>query len=231
MVMIWGFDLAELSWSAFSRKSMFDPHWYLRPQRLVVYSLANIVVAAAQGTATYSFFKYRFLRNHIEDFSMHTAHVLDEDIIAAAILTMAFSPLVQLLLTIEYFILLFWPNRMYPRRYNSCKKWIITGFTAVMTVTAIVSTVIFGTHSATISGVDKATALQYTQLYSRPPLKYNTWPQNIAWIVLLWVAVVLSIASVILLRKAISHDEKHGIKPKEARESSAFGEEPMTECI
>jgi len=226
MVMIWGFDLAELSWSAFSRKSMFDPHWYLRPARLVFYTLTMIVGMAAQSAAAYCLFKYEFLRNHIEDFSMHTAHVFDKDIIAAAILSMVFPCLVLLLFTIEYFILLFWPNRMYPSWYNSCKRWIFTGVTAGMTATAIISTVIVAIRSATISGVDKATALQYTQLYFRPPLKYNTWPQNIAWLVLLWIAVVLSVTSVILLHKAISHDKKHGIKPKEARESSAFGEEP-----
>jgi hypothetical protein len=72
---------------------------------------------------------------------MHTAHVFVNDIMAAAILSMVFPCLVLLLFTIEYFILLFWPNRMYPKWYNSSKKWTFTGVTVGMTATAIISTV------------------------------------------------------------------------------------------
>jgi Zn-dependent protease with chaperone function len=72
---------------------------------------------------------------------MHIAHVSNGDIVASAILSMVFPCLVLLLLTMEYFFLLFWPSRMYTRWYNSCKKWIITGVTVGMTATAIISTV------------------------------------------------------------------------------------------
>lgn len=36
-------DHPEIAWQAFSRKAMFDPRWYLRPQRLGESSLESII--------------------------------------------------------------------------------------------------------------------------------------------------------------------------------------------
>ena len=56
--MVWGFDLTELSWSAFSRKSMFDPHWHLRPERL---GKVSTWLAHPQSCANFYLIEYRCL--------------------------------------------------------------------------------------------------------------------------------------------------------------------------
>jgi hypothetical protein len=56
--MVWGFSLTELSWSAFSRQSMFDPHWYLRPERL---GMVSTWLPHLESCANFSLIEYRCL--------------------------------------------------------------------------------------------------------------------------------------------------------------------------
>ncbi|KDR72236.1 hypothetical protein GALMADRAFT_143095 [Galerina marginata CBS 339.88] len=168
-----------------------------------------LIGMAAQGAATYCMFKYKFLRSNISKFSMHAAHVHNSDITASVILSMTFPTILLLLLNIEYFLLLFWPGKRFPRRYTTIKKWSMRGITVGMVATIVLSTVVVATRTATISGVDTATAQQLTALYFRPPFKYRSWAQNIVWLVLMWIAVVFNIVCAILMELAILHEEKN----------------------
>lgn len=203
-------DFSPVTLHAFSREAMFDRRWYLRGERLVIYTATMLIGMAAQAAATYCMFKYRDLRTHISNFSMHTAHVHDSDIRASAILSMIFPTFLTLVLNIEYFLLLFWPGKRLSRGYVAFKKWGLVGVTVGMVLTILLSTIVVATHSASISGVDAATAQQLIDLYFRPPFKYRSWPQNIVWLVLMWITVVLNLLSLILFQLALSHDEKEG---------------------
>ncbi|KAF4615849.1 hypothetical protein D9613_012386 [Agrocybe pediades] len=166
-------DLSAFTWHAFSREAMFDKRWYLRSERLVVYTATMLMGMAAQGAATYCMFKYKFLRQHIGNFSGHAAHVHEIDIMAGTILSMIFPCLVVLFLNVEYTLLLFWPGRLWPSWYNNWfRKWYMLSATLGMLATIVSSTVIVATRSASIMGVDAITAKQLTDLYFRPPLEY-----------------------------------------------------------
>ncbi|KAF9550759.1 hypothetical protein CPC08DRAFT_715220 [Agrocybe pediades] len=200
-------DLSAFTWHAFSREAMFDKRWYLRSERLVVYTATMLMGMAAQGAATYCMFKYKFLRQHIGNFSGHTAHVHEIDIMAGAILSMIFPCLVVLFLNVEYTLLLFWPGRLWPSWYNTWfRQWYMLGATLGMLATIVSSTVIVATRSASIMGVDATTAKQLTDLYFRPPLVYRNWAQNIVWLVLMWITMLLNIASTVLMQIALSRD-------------------------
>ncbi|KAF8868259.1 hypothetical protein CPB84DRAFT_1809164 [Gymnopilus junonius] len=201
-------DLSQVSWHAFSREAMFDKRWYLRGERLVVYTATMLISMAAQAAATYCMFKYRNLRTHIQNFSMHEAHVHNSDIMASTILSMIFPTFLSLMLNMEYFLLLFWPGKKLPSGYVAYKKWGLVAVSGGMLGTTILSTVVAATRSASISGVDSATAKQLTDLYFRPPFEYKSWPQNIAWLVLMWITLVLNHISVILKLVALPHDGK-----------------------
>ncbi|KAF9476848.1 hypothetical protein BDN70DRAFT_881900 [Pholiota conissans] len=153
-------------------------------------------------------FKYRFLRTHIQDFTAHAAHVHNADIEATTILSITLPCVSVLLFNAEYFVILFWPGQTYTRGYLRAKRGVFVAATAAALATVIASTIIVATRSASITGVDEATVQQLTALYFRPPLQYNTWPQNIAWVVLLWITVVLNIISTILLLKATQREER-----------------------
>ncbi|KAF5326732.1 hypothetical protein D9619_003940 [Psilocybe cf. subviscida] len=209
MTIYYGFEMDGLSWRAFTLSAMADRRWYLRRQRIAMYTITMMVGMAAQCAATFCMFKYEFLQNHIEAFTMHQAHVHNNDIVAAGITSMVIPCIALLLFTVEYFLLVLWPGKLYSRAYNRWKGGIFVAACVGMLATAVVSTIFVATRSASISGVDATAAQQLTSMYFRPPLKYNSWPQNIAWIVLLWIAVICCIVSTGLLIRAISHDEMY----------------------
>lgn len=122
---------------------------------------------------------------------MHQAHVHNNDIVAAGITSMVIPCIALLLFTVEYFLLVLWPGKLYSRAYNRWKGGIFVAASVGMVATAVVSTVrthheapylyyrstdtnltqIFvATRSASISGVDATAAQQLTSMYFRPPL-------------------------------------------------------------
>ncbi|KAJ3503504.1 hypothetical protein NLJ89_g8403 [Agrocybe chaxingu] len=214
MAVIWGFDLSEMSWSAFEHRRMFEKRWYLRRERFIIYQLAMLIALAAECTATYALAKYEFLQSNIGRLSGHTASLHSNDIRAAAILTIVFCVFVATLFGADFFFLLFWPKRRYPRWYDMTKKaiavWICLGVGAA----AIMSTIVVAMNEAYISGVGDRTAIELVDSYPRPPLVYRTFPQNIAWVVLLWLALIPTISSTMLMFKSSVHDSRYGTMPK-----------------
>jgi len=202
------FDLAAVNMKAFGKQNMFNKKWYLRRERLVAYTITQMLGMAAQGAATYCMFKYKNLRHHIQNFSHHTAKVHDNDIFVSAVLSMTFPAVLSVFLALEYFLLLFWPANVYPRWWNRTKIAVVVGSTVATGATIILSTVVVSSHMGTISGVDAATATMLTNFYFRPPLNYHTWPQNIAWVVLTWLCFVSSLVSMTLMLVAQAAESK-----------------------
>ncbi|TFK35987.1 hypothetical protein BDQ12DRAFT_737256 [Crucibulum laeve] len=199
MAVLYGFDLSEMSWDDMSYKKMFDARWHLRRERFVIYTVAMILCLAAQGSAMFSVFKYEHHQTHIEDLSMHTAQVHNNDFIAAAIFSVVLCTLVSTVFGIEYFLILFWPGRVYSRRWNRTKKALALLTTMGMAAAAIMSTVIVSMHSERITGVSDSTVQQYVAEFPRPPLKYGSWPINVAYIILLWLGVAGTLSSTVLM--------------------------------
>ncbi|KAH9481038.1 hypothetical protein JR316_0005557 [Psilocybe cubensis] len=202
-------DGPGMTLKAFRREALFDSRWYLRSKRIVVYQATVLISMAAQGAGTYCMFKHRDFANHIHSFSMNIANVHNIDIRATTILSMIFPAMLSLDLNAAYYSLVFYPGKNFPL-FNKIVAWLTVFITIGMTATTLAGTVIVASRSASISGVDAATAQQLTELYFRPPLKYREWGQNIAWIVLMWITLALNFASVVLMRQASLHDSKNG---------------------
>jgi len=216
---IWGFDLGEMSWGAFSTRSMLSGKWYLRRERFIFYQLAMLTCLAAECTATYSLAKYTALEDHIEDYSNHRAKVKVHDILVAESMTICFSVFVATLFGADFFFLLFWPRRLYPIWYNTVKKVLAVAITGGVFASAVLSNVVVGRHSARIEHVSHEEAKALTDIYFRPPLRYASWPTNIAYVGLLWIGFIFTVASTVVLFMAVDHDETYGIEPKQARQN------------
>ncbi|KAG6860826.1 hypothetical protein C0995_007157 [Termitomyces sp. Mi166 len=125
---------------------------------------------AAECTATYSLSKYEDLQRHVGDYTNNAAKVYNNDIIAAEVLTIVFCVLVATLFGADYFFLIFWPERKYPRWYNiariGCALFILIG----LWTAALASTVIVAAHAAGFTGVDEQKKQEILNLYNRPPL-------------------------------------------------------------
>ncbi|KIM92053.1 hypothetical protein PILCRDRAFT_185 [Piloderma croceum F 1598] len=214
MPVIWGFDLSEMSWSAFEHKKMFDPRWHLRRERFIVYQLAMLICLAAECTATYSLTKYEDLQTHVEAANGRGAQLHNNDLIAAECLTIVFCVLVATLFGAEFFFLLFFPQRTYPKWYNGTKKSLAVGITLGVFAAALMSSVIVARNSAFITGVDEATKQGLVEFFYRPPLRYNVYSTNIAYVVLLWIGLFCTAASTVIMFIAAKHDAQCGTEPR-----------------
>ncbi|KAK1227471.1 hypothetical protein PQX77_009534 [Marasmius sp. AFHP31] len=215
MPVIWGFDLSEMKWSAFGHKNMFDRRWHLRKERFIVYQLAMLIGLAAECTATYSLSKYEKQQEHIENWTGGRATVKNNDIIDAEILTIIFCVFVATIFGADFFFLLFFPRRRYPSWYVRTKKAMAVVISAGMLAAALMSTIVVATGEADVRDVGPEEAQALTDLFFRPPLQYNKWAVNIAYVCLLWPAFLATAASTVIMFIAADHDERHGTEPKD----------------
>ncbi|KAF8168748.1 hypothetical protein BJ912DRAFT_1149558 [Pholiota molesta] len=170
-----------------------------------------MVGTAAQVAATYCMYKYSVLKGEIEGASNYAAHVRISDIHAASILSVSAPIPALLLFNVEYFLLQFWPARTYSARYLAWKKAVFVAAACGIVATGLVCTVIVAMRSASITGVSDPTSRQLTALYASPPLRYRSWTHNIIWLVLLWAAAALSVASTTLLVMALPQERAAGM--------------------
>lgn len=99
-----------------------------------------LICLAAECTATYSLTKYEDLQKHVEA-ANGGAHLHNNDIIAAECLTIVFCVFVATLFGAEFFFLLFFPQRTYPKWYNATKKCLAVGITVGVFAAALMSSV------------------------------------------------------------------------------------------
>ncbi|KAK4047744.1 hypothetical protein OIV83_005252 [Microbotryomycetes sp. JL201] len=209
---IWGFDLSLLKFSNFGHKVAFDRRFYLRRQRVIAYQLAMLIGLAAECTCTYSLAKYEALRDNIGDmYEGATVHI--GDIRSFQILLIIGAVFVATALGSEFFFMLQWPLYPWPRWYRRFIEAATVFIFGMVLAAAIGSTVVIATHSATITGVSDEVIREATALYFRPPLQYNKWAVNIAYVVLIWVTVPFVAVSVYLMNKAALHAEVYGPGP------------------
>ncbi|KAJ8094514.1 hypothetical protein PM082_010948 [Marasmius tenuissimus] len=213
MPVIWGFDLSEMRWSAFGHRNMFDKRWHLRRERFVIYQLAMLICLAAECTSTYSLAKYDSLKDHVEEFTGGRATLHKNDLKSAEVLTIFFCVMVATLFGADFFFLLFFPRRRYPRWYVLLKKFFAVFITAGVLAAALMSTIVVATGEADISGASAEEARQLTEIYFRPPLEYDRWAVNIAYVCLLWPGFLATAASTVILFVAANWDEEHGTTP------------------
>ncbi|GAA5929834.1 uncharacterized protein JCM15063_004637 [Sporobolomyces koalae] len=209
---IWGFDLSELSFSAFSSKKMFDRRWHLRRERFIAYQAAMLICLAAECTATYSLSKYEDLQDHIED-RFAPAHLYNNDIIDMEITTIVFCVFVATLFGADFFFLLQFPKRRYPDWYQNAKKFFAIVITVGVFAAALGSTIVIANNSAQIVHVSEQVAREAAEYYFRPPLQYNKWAVNIAYVCVLWVGWVACVVSTVFMFMAAAHDKMKGTDP------------------
>ncbi|KAF8168750.1 hypothetical protein BJ912DRAFT_196138 [Pholiota molesta] len=192
-----------------------------------------LISLAAECTATYSLSKYENLQSHIETMSGGAAHLYNNNIIDAAIVTIVFCVLVATVFGADFFFLLFWPQRRYPRWYDVTKLLVAVVITLGMAAAALMSTIVIARQSIQITGVDSATVQQYTNIYHRPPAVYRHFSTNIAWVVLIWPAFLSTIASTYIMFFAYSHSTATSPQPTIEKDVEALpirGQEPQDDA-
>lgn len=191
---------------------MFDKRWHLRRERFVAYQAAMLICLAAECTATYSLSKYEDLQDHVEG-RFAPAHLYNNDILDMEITTIVFCVFVATLFGADFFFLLQFPKRRYPDWYQSLKKFFAIVITTGVFAAALGSTIVVARNSAQIVHVSPEVAREAAEYYFRPPLQYNKWAVNIAYIVLLWIGWVACVVSTVFMFMAASYDKLKGTEP------------------
>ncbi|KZP34149.1 hypothetical protein FIBSPDRAFT_385 [Athelia psychrophila] len=175
-----------------------------------------LVCLAAECTATYSLSKYEYLQTNVETAAIPgaaRAQLHNDDLIAAECIVIVFSVFVATLFGADFFFLLFFPRRVYPRWYNMVRKTLAVGITAGVLAGAVMSSVVVARSSAFITGVDDAAQAALTAFFYRPPLRYSAWPTNIAFVVLTYIGFLCTAASTVLMFRAAAYDARNGAGP------------------
>lgn len=105
-----------------------------------------LICLAAECTATYSLSKYEGLQSRIESLSSNRAALYNNDIVGAEIATIVFCVFVATLFGADFFFLLFFPRRTYPRWYNASRKGAAIFIMLGVLGAAIASTVSTSNH-------------------------------------------------------------------------------------
>ncbi|BGP27749.1 hypothetical protein Rt10032_c13g5095 [Rhodotorula toruloides] len=210
---VWGFPLGDLNLQAFSSKKMFDPRWHLRKERFIAYQVAMLVCLAAECTATYSLDKYEALQTHIES-RFSPAHLYQNDLIDMEISTIVFCVAVACLFGADFFFLLQFPRRVYPKWYQTTKKVLAVVITLGVLACAVGSTVVVARNSAILGRVPASVAQAAVEYYYRPPLRYKDWAVNVAYVVLLWIGWVGCVVATVFMFLAADYDAIHGTSPR-----------------
>jgi hypothetical protein len=196
-----GFNLKEMHWSAFRSRNMFDRRYPLRRERFIFYQLAMILALVAECTATYSLSKYEDLQINME--TLYTSqngfpiqppyeriHLYQNDLIDAQIITIVFCVLVACIFGADFFFLLFFPTRIYPMWYNVARRGMALIICAGLVAASLLSTVVVATRSAILSRSTREVYREAVEFFYRPPLRYASFPTNIAYVVMLWLATM-----------------------------------------
>ncbi|GAA5972911.1 hypothetical protein JCM11641_003999 [Rhodosporidiobolus odoratus] len=209
---IWGFNLSEMSFHAFKTQELMDKRYHLRKERVISYQLAMLVCLAAECCVTYSLSKYEDLQGHIET-AYPPAHVYQNDIIDFQIVTIVMCVMVACLYGADFFFLVQFPTRTYPKWYQNTKKALAITITCGVFAAAVGLTVMIASHAAKVEHVSQDIIDAAVAHYSRPPLVYRKWAVNIASLCLLWPGWLFCVIATICMFMAVKHDEQYGAQP------------------
>jgi len=213
---IWGLNLGDMKWSMFGSKWMWkNKDYHLRRTKFVIYQLAmiNMVVSESIGTAALS--DYVKEQSTIE--KLHTsANVHNDDFVGIASYNIFTGVSVATIFGAGFFFDLFFPERYEPKNIRWAWRLSAVFVTLCTIADALAFTVIVATGNAWISA-NSEDAIEIAQHAINPPLVYRHNGRAIAATVFLWLGLVATIASCIILWLYYNHLDTYGPKSHTAR--------------
>ncbi|GAB1738567.1 hypothetical protein NU219Hw_g3371t1 [Hortaea werneckii] len=233
---VWGLNLGQMQWSAFSSKNMFgNRDWHLRRTKFVVYQLALIfcVVSESLGTSALSNYvdEQKFVKGRNSD-----AYVYNNDYVGAASYNIFAGVFVAFIFGALFFFDLFWPERHESKSVRIA--WKVCGVLAALAhlASALVITIITASHQGYVTGVSQEEGDELVSQYgkaSATPLNYKKNGRAVAAVVFAWLGWCSIVPSCILLFLSIHNAEK-GLGPKSAhaegrKEAHEYANMPVRE--
>lgn len=208
---MWGLNLGDMKWSMFGSKWMWkNKDYHLRRTKFIIYQLAmiNMVVSESIGTAALT--DYVKEQSSIE--KLHSsAAVHNDDFVGIASYNIFCGVSVATIFGAGFFFDLFFPERFEPKNIRWAWRLSAVFVTLCTIADALAFTVIVATGNAWISA-DSADAARIALEHIDPPLVYRHNGRAIAATVFLWLGLIATIASCIILWMYYGHVDTYGPK-------------------
>jgi len=216
MAVIWGLNLRDMRWGNFKSSYMFgNKDYHLRRTKFVVYQIAMLFCVVSESVGTAALSDYVKQQSKIE--SLHSsAEVHNDDFVGIASYNIFVGIAVATIFGAGFFFDLFFPERYEPR--NIRWSWRISAVvvTVMCFADALALTVIVATGRARITA-NSQDAQAIAQEKINPPLRYRDNGRAIASVVCLWIGLVGTVASCIILWLYYQHLDTYGPKSHTAR--------------
>ncbi|ETN46510.1 uncharacterized protein HMPREF1541_00695 [Cyphellophora europaea CBS 101466] len=230
MVVIWGLDLRDIQWYKFKSSYMFgNTDYHLRRRKFVVYQLAMILCVVSESVGTAALSNYVDQQSDIE--RLHSsAAVHNDDFVGIASYNIFVGIAVATIFGAAFFFDLFFPTRYEPMNIRWAWRISAVVVSVMAFADAIAFTVITATGHAWVSA-NSADAEAIAQQHLDPPLRYRDNGKAIASVVLLWLGLVATIASTVIMFAFYKHVGAYGPLSHGGRwrQEAAIKPEGMTE--
>ncbi|KAF3911323.1 hypothetical protein ABW21_db0205245 [Orbilia brochopaga] len=211
MAVIWGLDLSEIQWYKFGSKNMFDPQWYLRREKMIIYQMAMIFMVVSESLGTAALSDYVDQQDYLEKF-YPGSHIHNNDIVGIASFNIFIGVSVATIFGAAFFFDLFWPDRHESPGVKLAWRISAVAVCIGALADALAYTVIVATHECWVDGVSGEEESQLLRNSGQPNFIYRKNPKAVASVVLLWIGLVFTIASTFILFKYYAHLEAFGPK-------------------
>ncbi|EXJ58546.1 hypothetical protein A1O7_05973 [Cladophialophora yegresii CBS 114405] len=232
---IWGLDLRDMKWSMFRSEWMWkNKDYHLRRTKFVVYQLAMIcmVVSESIGTAAlsgkhpqpgghfeppYRLSNKDYVKQQSTIQKLHSsASVHNDDFVGIASFNIFCGIVVATIFGAGFFFDLFFPERYEPKNIRWAWRLSALFVTLCAIADALAFTVIVATGKAWISA-NSQDAAEIAREHIIPPMVYRHNHRAIASTVFLWIGMVATVASCIILWMYYAHLDTYGPKSRTAR--------------
>ncbi|KAK6332257.1 hypothetical protein TWF696_002978 [Orbilia brochopaga] len=227
MAVIWGLDLREIQWGKFASKNMFDPQWYLRREKMIIYQMAMIFMVVSESVGTAALSDYVDQQDYLERY-YPGSHIHNNDIVGIASFNIFMGVSVATIFGAAFFFDLFWPDRYESPGVKLAWKISAVAVCIGTFADALAYTVIVATHKCWVDGVSGDEESMLLRNAGQPSWVYRHNPKAVASIVLLWVGLVFTIASTFILFKYYAHLEAFGPKSHAALAAEKGQEEQVS---
>ncbi|KAF2091525.1 hypothetical protein K490DRAFT_52727 [Saccharata proteae CBS 121410] len=229
MVVLWGLDLREITWSKFGNANMWNTNYHLRRTKFIVYQLAMILCVISESLGTAALSDYVDQQTYVQTKSGNIAKVHNDDYIGAASYNIWCGIFVAFIFGAAFFFDLIWPERHEDRgiknAWRACSIMAVI-FEASDAITLTVITFQSG-RGVKVTGVDSNTANQLISSFpkaSETIPKYSNNPRAIAAVAFVWPGLLAVIASTIVMWMSLGHNDREGPKSTHYRnEEKNFG--------
>ncbi|KAI1487727.1 hypothetical protein F5X96DRAFT_648581 [Biscogniauxia mediterranea] len=223
---IWGLDLSEIQWSKFKSSYMWNNEYHRRRTKFIVYQCAMISTVVSESLGTDALSKYTDQQAYIESHSEWRASEYNDDFVGVSSYNIFVGVYVATIFGSAFFFDLFWPERHETKQVKIAWKICSVLACAFTLSSAIAMTVIVASRSALVyavpdSDLTQADADALFRDAGGPPRKYGLNARALASVVFLWVGVVFTTASSILLWRSQDHIAAFGPKSAHAREKQS----------